>query len=53
MESTLKDDIIWLERTIEAYQNALDVAISRGNKEKEIEYKTEINKAKEEMELIK
>ena len=48
----IQQEIIWLNKSLEVYKNALDIAMKYGNKEKEEEYKKEIEKITEQLNQI-
>lgn len=47
-----REEIVWLNKSLKIYKKALDIAIKYGNKKKEEEYKKEIDKITEQLNLL-
>ena len=52
LKKGLEYEIAWLNKTLDVYRKALNIAIKYENKEKEGEYKKEIEKITEQLNQI-
>lgn len=55
MDATIniKEELLWLNKSLDAYEKALKIAIKYDNKEKIKEYKKEIDILKKEINILK
>ena len=49
----MKEELLWLSKSLDAYEKALKIAIKYDNKEKIKEYKKEIDILKKEINILK